>query len=222
LGHPQFGSIENGDPRAARRAFDVLAPAPSDSRFVPLPPGTLSPDAFAGAFIETTSTWIDPDRWSHLHSAGPRERSAHLTGWVNTTSPAMPSAGLEAAVLYGGGFLSVTLVLILYQTRPGVEFAASVIVPDPYLPASPTLFEGRPGSSSLHLHAHRHPQRHARPDPTATDTPLPPTKHLNHRPTPLLRRTPDHRPTRRSHSGHPEPPAGHQSATDPPLDTPAA
>jgi len=149
---------------------------------MPLPPGTLSPDAFAGAFIEATST-LDRSRSmvTIYIPAGPEGTfRAHLTGWGEydyTCDAVRP----DSKRLYCTGSrlpVGVTLVLILYQTSTGrpefAVFRSSFLIP--FLPASPTLFEGGPGIFIPPTFTPTAiPSDTPVPIPSATDTPLPPT-----------------------------------------------
>jgi len=177
-----------------------------------LPPGTLSPDAFAGAYIELISA-LDRTRMMITIFVPERPQGtfrAHVSGWaeddyicqvVRPDSPRLYCVGNRLPV-------GVTLVLTLYQTSTGhpefAVFRASFLIP--ILPASPTSPGGPPQGGSS-------PGPAQTPIPSATNTPIPPTP----TDTPIPTSTDTPVPTS---TDTPEPPATEPPTAEPPTAEP--
>ena len=159
---------------------------------LPLPPGTLFPDAFAGATIETTSE-LDRSRTMvtiFVPSDPQGTYSARVTGWGEYDLPCQAVRPGSKHLYCIGSRLptSVSLTLILYQTSTGrpafAVFQSSFTIP--FLPASPAGAGGQTGGgpvfpTSTHTPL---PSHTPTPPPTATDTLLPPTPTATLSPSP--------------------------------------
>lgn len=147
------------------------------------PPGTSSPDAFAGAYIEMTA---DLDRSRSIITisvpAGIQgSYRAHLaSGWGESDFACdVVQPGSKRLLCIGGRLpAGVRLDLILYQTSAeGLEsavFRASFVIP--ILPASATGPSGLPGGAHSPTFTRTAvPSDTLTPVPTTTDTAIPPT-----------------------------------------------
>lgn len=175
-----------------------LRPLQQTAAALPLPPGTLSPDAFAGASIETTSE-LDRSRTmvTIFVPAGPRGAfRARVSGWGEQDF-ACDVVRPETKRIYCIGSRlppGVSLVLVLIQTATGgrefAVFRASFLIP--VLPASPTSPAGSSGSFPIPPTATRTaaPSQTQTPLPSATGTPIPPLPTDTHTPLPTDTNTP--------------------------------
>jgi hypothetical protein len=146
---------------------------------LPLPPGTLFPDAFAGATIETTSE-LDRSRTmvTIFVPADPQGTYiARVTGWGEYEFPCQPvRPGSKDLYCIGTRLRTgVSLVLVLYQTSTGrstfAVFRSSFLIP--FLPASPTRPGGQPGGVPILPTATHTAVPSDTLTPVPTDTPVP-------------------------------------------------
>ena len=153
---------------------------------LPLPPGTLYPDAFAGAYIEATSD-LDRSRTMvtiFVPSDPQGTYSARVTGWGEYDFPCQAVRPSSKHMYCIGSRLpiSVSLTLILYQTSTGrpafAVFRSSFLIP--FLPASPAAPGGQTGGNPIlptatHTAVPSNTLTPIPPTPTDTLTPVPPT-----------------------------------------------
>jgi hypothetical protein len=234
---PSASSTETPTPPASETLVPLVRPLYQTAIALPLPPGTLMPDRFDGAFVETAG---DLDRARSMVTifvpGGTRgSYRASVQGWGDYSYPCTASKDTRRLYCIGSRLPPrVTLVLVLFEITPDRNeipvFRSSFFIPAPTNAPSEGMVGGgggQPSPTSTPSSTYTStavpsatPSHTYTPSPTATETLLPSPTDTPTLPPPTDTSTPPPSETPPP-TNTPLPPAPTDTPAPPPSETPA-